>query len=258
MTSATATHAPATSTIASTPAQTAAAPSTVTAAAPRAAPANHKRSHAILDESDSDTSDSDSEDDLVQSNVLLRNSTRVLDIVPAAGAPPKEVEIKNASSWNMFDEPSGGATSTSASPGVNRPITPGSSTTTPGGPETEGYEDAENGAGGLWDSFRVRDAQNKQRDKERHELEERQRKEKEEKERAEARAQEEARKAAEEQAAAALRAQEEEKQRREAEIRAKREAERAQREAASEGPGLNLMEQATLMHAAEKELRKDA
>lgn len=261
------------------------------------------KSHHVLDESDSDTSDSDSDED-VPSSMLARSSTRVLDIVPvqATGAAPKEMEIKNISSWSRFDTSSSSSTATSAqqqqsmgvgasggggasnggphTPGGSigggvgaspaRPITPGSATTTPGGPGLDtdssvdhdgNNADANNsnsntaGGGGLWDTFKQRDALNKQRDKERQELEERQRREKEEREK-EAKLEEERRKkAAEEAVLAAQRQAEEEKAKRDAEIRARREAERAQREAsAASETGIDMMEQSSIMRSFEREL----
>lgn len=237
--------------------------------------ATTKSHHAMLDESDSDTSDSDSDDDVVNSNVMLRTSTKVLDIVPVV---PKEEEVelkelKNAQSWSssFVDDR---ATSTSTTP--LRPTTPGSTSTTPGGHGTlagggssamdsenssSGFE-ASNATGGTggegtssWDAFRNLDAQNKQRDRERAELEDKARREREERDAA-ARAEEERkRKVAEEER---TRVAEEEKAKRDAEIKARREAERAKREASSAEQGMDMMEQSSIMRDLEKEMRSNA
>ena len=253
-------------------------------------PSSTKSHHAMLDESDSDTSDSDSDDDVVNSNVMLRQSTRVLDIVPAAPKEEEdggEVEIKNPQSWSSFDAPSSSTTT------PMRPTTPGSSSTTPGGHGTiagggigsagegmdaasssassvvgggaadehsrSGFEDGFSGANpagssSSWDAFRNLDAQNKQRDRERAELEEKQRKEREEREAA-ARAEEERKRKAMEEEKAKM--AEEEKAKREAEIKARREAERARREASSAEQGMDMMEQSSIMHSLEREMRSN-
>lgn len=238
-----------------------------------------KSHHAMLDESDSDTSDSDSDDDVVNSNVMLRTSTKVLDIVPVVPKEEEVVEVKelkNAQSWSSsFDDR---ATSTSTTP--LRPTTPGSTSTTPGGHgtlagggsagmEVDGQNSsssfdassAQGGSGGSgegtssWDAFRNLDAQNKQRDRERAELEDKARREREERDAA-ARAEEERkRKAAEEER---NKAAEEEKAKRDAEIKARREAERAKREASSAEQGMDMMEQSSIMRDLEKEMRTNA
>jgi hypothetical protein len=230
------------------PPASAAAPSRAAPPKPTSKPAT--KPHAMLDESDSDTSDSDSDEEDLNPNLLLRSSTRVLDIVPATATVPKDVEIKNISSWTNFDASS--AATANKSP--MRPMTPGSATTTPGGMISAEAEstDGEGAGGATWDSFRNMDALNKQRDRERQELEERQKREREERER-EAKLEEERKRVEAE--LAIQRAAEEEKARREAELKARRDAERQQREAASENPGLDMMAQSLVMRDLEKQLR---
>jgi len=268
----------------------AAKPSVTSSSAAAAASSSSKHvqkssHHLLLDESDSDTSDTDDEDDVVSANLLARSSTRVLDIVvptssSAASSLNTQMEIKNVS-WSNLD--TGGAGG--KSPATARPMTPGSTTsttvTTPGGfgtasssssssssstasagagptaPTGDGgasvLEGGDGASSAAWASFRTLDAQNKQRDKERAELEEKQKREREEREKAE---EERRKKAAEEAAAAAQRAAEEEKAKREAEIKARREAEKAQREAsAAEAQGIDMMEQSSIMRTLEKQLQ---
>lgn len=226
---------------------------------------NAKAHHAMLDESDSDSSDDDSgSDDAMPSNVMLRTSAKVLDIVPPA-LSAEVGEIKNAQGWSSFDA---AATSTSTSTTPMRPTTPGSnSAMTPGGHGTiagGGVDDQEDDhsldgssapeGGSSWDAFRNLDAQNKQRDKERAELEEKQRKEREDRDLATRVEEDRKRKAAEEER---NRAAEEEKAKREADIKARREAERAKREASSAEQGMDMMEQSSIMRDLEKELRSN-